>query len=263
MGERTQYEPGTFCWIDLATSDQDAAKAFYSGLFGWEADDMPVGDGIVYSMMRLEGRDVAAISTLMADQVEQGIPPHWNNYVAVESADDAAREAGELGATILVPPFDVLDAGRMAVVQDPQGAIISVWEAARHFGAGLVNEPGALSWNDLATPDPDAAARFYEELFGWSYESFDIGGGSYLMIQNGGSGNGGIRQLSPQEEQAGIPPNWLPYIAHDDLDRGLADLERLGGRRHADPVDIGVGKVAPVADPQGATFLLYEGQLQP
>jgi uncharacterized protein len=262
MAERTQYDPGTFCWIDLATTDTEGAKAFYSGLFGWEAEDRPVGQGIVYSTMRLQGHDVAGVGPLMPMQVEQGVPPHWNNYVAVQSADETAQRAGELGANVVAPPFDVLDAGRMASLQDPQGAFLNIWEARTQAGARLVNVPGALSWNDLATPDVDAATRFYGDLFGWTFESFDIGGGDYRMVRNRERGNGGIRQLGPAEEQAGIPPHWMPYIAHADLDRGVAEAERLGGRKLADPVDIGVGRVAVVADPQGGAFLLYAGQLQ-
>ena len=260
MGQRTQYAPGTFCWIDLATSDQDGAKEFYSAMFGWEADDRPVGDGVVYSMMRREGHDVAGIAPLMGDQVAQGVPPHWNSYVGVQSADDAASRAGNLGATVVAPPFDVLDVGRMAVLQDPQGAFLAVWEARTQIGAGLVNVPGALTWNDLATPDPDAASRFYADLFGWTFEPFGAEG-AYLVIRNGERGNGGIRRLSDEEQQMGIPANWLPYIACEDLERALADVRRLGGQVHMDPLDIGVGRIAPVADPQGGTFLLYQGRL--
>src|SRR3954454_4623790 len=121
MGERTSYEPGTFCWVDLATTDQDGAKSFYSELFGWEADDRPAGEGITYSMQRLRGKDVAAIAPQPPQQREMGVPPLWNSYVSVTSADEAADRAKELGATVHAPPFDVLDAGRMAVIQDPQG----------------------------------------------------------------------------------------------------------------------------------------------
>src|SRR5919108_3402626 len=145
MGERTQYAPGTFCWADLATTDQEAAKAFYSGLFGWEADDMPAGEGVTYSMMRLDGKYAAAIAPQPQQQRDAGVPPAWSSYVSVESADEAADRAARLGATVHAPPFDVLEAGRMAVIQDPQGAFFMVWQPRDHFGAALVNAPGALS----------------------------------------------------------------------------------------------------------------------
>src|ERR1700740_1818683 len=168
MAERTQYTPGTFSWTDLTTTDQEAAKAFYMELFGWEADDRPVGEEMVYSMMLIDGKSVAAISPQPEQQREAGAPPMWNSYITVRSADEALSRAGQLGGTVHAPAFDVMDAGRMGVVQDPQGAYFEVWEPRQNIGAGLVNGPGALSWNELASPDVDASARFYGDLFGWT-----------------------------------------------------------------------------------------------
>src|SRR3954447_11995702 len=173
MGERTKYTPGTFSWADVTTTDQAAAKEFYGGLFGWEAEDMPVGDGVFYSMMKLAGKNVAAISPQPDQQREAGVPPLWNSYVTVESADDAAAKAAELGATVHAPPFDVMEAGRMAVIQDPQGAFFMVWEPRENIGASLVNGPGMLSWNELASPDVDASLKFYGDLFGWTSQEFE------------------------------------------------------------------------------------------
>ena len=259
MGERTEYTPGTFCWADLSTSDQDGAKAFYGGLFGWQAADMPVGDtGAVYSMMRKDGKDVAAISAQQPGQRDAGVPPMWNSYVSVESADAAAERAAELGATVHAPAFDVLDAGRMAVIQDPLGAFFMVWEPRRHFGAALVNAPGALAWNELATSDMDAAASFYSGLFGWSTDPFEDSPEPYLIIKNGDRGNGGITVLNPP----GMPPHWVVYLAIEDIDAGLAKLEELGGANHTGPIDIGIAKIAIVGDPQGAMFALYAGELE-
>jgi predicted enzyme related to lactoylglutathione lyase len=259
MSERTQYTPGTFCWTDLTTTDQDAAKAFYSSLFGWEAEDMPVGEGVYYSMQRLDGKDVAAISPQPQMQRDAGVPPTWNSYVSVESADAAADRAKELGATVHAPPFDVMEAGRMAVIQDPQGAFFFVWQPNRHFGAALVNAPGAFSWNELASPDLDASKAFYSSLFGWSVEPFEGSPQPYLTIKNGDSNNGGIRALDPP----GTPPHWLVYFAIDDIDEGLAKVQELGGTKLAGPIDIGVAKIGIVQDPQGAVFALYAGALEP
>ncbi|MGB2711662.1 MAG: VOC family protein [Conexibacter sp.] len=259
MGERTQYTPGTFSWVDLTTTDQDAAKAFYGALFGWEAADMPAGEGVVYSMMRKNGKDVGAISSQPQMQRDAGVPPTWNSYVTVASADDAAARAAELGASVHAPPFDVFDAGRMAVIQDPHGAFFMVWQPRAHIGAALVNAPGALCWNELASPDLDASAAFYGELFGWVAEPFEDSPEPYLVIKNGERGNGGIRPLSPP----GVPPHWLVYFAVADLDAAQAKVEELGGAVHAGPIDIAMARISIVADSQGAAFALYDGELQP
>jgi uncharacterized protein len=256
MAERTEYKPGAFSWVDLSTTDQDGAKRFYSGLFGWQADDRPVGDDVVYSMMQIDGKDVAAISPQPQQQREAGVPPLWNSYVTVESADAAAERAAELGATVHAPPFDVLDVGRMAVIQDPQGAFFMIWEPKSHHGASLVNAPGALCWNELNSPDIEASAAFYRDLFGWRTQAFE-GMDDYLVIFNGERSNGGIRKLDPPQ----MPPNWGVYFAVSDLDAALAKVEELGGTKQAGPIDIGGPRIAVVQDPQGAFFLLYSGHL--
>src|SRR3954447_13657726 len=195
MGERTKHAPGTFSWADVTTTDQDDAKRFYTGLFGWEADDQPVGDGVYYSMMRLNGHAAAAISPQPPQQRDAGVPPMWNNYVTVESADAAADRATELGATVHAPPFDVMDVGRMAVVQDPQGAFFMVWEPRESIGAEFVNAPGALAWNELASPDPGVSADFYGSLFGWTAKEMEESPTPYLILFNGQRTNGGPPEL--------------------------------------------------------------------
>jgi uncharacterized protein len=258
MGERSQYAPGTFCWVELTTTDQEAAKSFYGGLFGWSAQDTPVGEGAFYSIMSRDGKSAAAIATQPEAQREAGVPPVWNSYVAVEDADAAAERAKQLGANVHAPPFDVMQAGRMAVIQDPQGAFFMVWQPREVPGAALVNAPGALVWNELSSPDLDASSAFYNGLFGWSVAPFEASPEPYLSIKNGDSNNGGIRPLTP-----GAPPNWLVYFGIEDLDAGLAKVGELGGSTHAGPIDIQIAKIAVVADPQGAMFALYDGQLEP
>jgi predicted enzyme related to lactoylglutathione lyase len=257
MGERESYTPGTFSWADLSTTDQDAAKAFYGELFGWEAEDMPVGDGPVYTMMRQGGKDVGAISAQPEQQREAGVPPLWNSYVTVASADETAAKTEELGGSVHAPAFDVMDVGRMAVLADPQGAFFLAWEPRRHFGAGLVNAPGALSWNELQTTDIDAAAAFYGGLFGWSCSQMEGSPDPYLVIKNGERANGGIRPGQP-----GPPPNWLVYFGIDGIDAALELIEKRGGKKYMGPMDIGVAKIAVVADPQGAVFALYDGAFE-
>lgn len=258
MGKRNGYQPGTFCWSELSTTDQDAAKAFYSGLFGWEVSDRPVGDGAVYSMMLLDGLQVAAIASQPRQQREAGVPALWNSYVAVEDADAVAERAKSLGANVHAPPFDVLKAGRMAVLQDPQGAFLMLWQPYEHKGAQLVNAPGALVWNELQSPDLDASAGFYGDLFGWDVHAAPETRESYKLIKNSDAHNGGMRELTP-----GTPPSWLVYFAVEDIDAGLVRVDELGGSALMGPIDIDIAKIAVVQDPQGAVFALYAGQLDP
>jgi uncharacterized protein len=259
MGERTQHAPGTFSWTDLTTTDQDAARAFYAGLFGWTAEDMPAGEGVVYSMQKVGDAQVAAISPQPQAQREAGVLPMWNSYVTVASADVVAARAAELGATVHAPPFDVFDAGRMAVIQDPQGAFFEIWEPKRHIGAGLVNAPGALVWNELASNDLDGSTAFYSKLFGWSIAQFPGSEQAYLGITNGQANNGGIREVTP----ADVPPHWLVYFGVDDIAAAMERVTTLGGTVHAGPIDIQMAKIAIVADPQGAVFALYDGTMEP
>src|SRR4051812_7286004 len=170
MGTRETYEPGTFSWAELATTDGDAAKAFYAKVFGWDYDDNEVpGGGGIYSMAQVDGRYVGAI--FQADG-----PARWNSYITVNDVSETVEKAREAGATIHADPFDVGDAGRMAVIQDPTGGVFSVWEPKEHTGAGLVNAHGALTWNDLMTYDVGKAAEFYTELFEWEVAEVDMSG---------------------------------------------------------------------------------------
>jgi uncharacterized protein len=255
MGERSQYAPGTFSWVELASTDQEAAKAFYGSLFGWVSDDRPVGDGGYYSMQMLGDKSVAAISSQPAAQREVGVPPLWNSYVSVQSADESAARAAELGGTVHAGPFDVMQAGRMAVIQDPQGAFFMLWESGENFGAALVNAPGALVWNELSTPDMAGAGAFYGGLFGWTTDPMESPE-PYWIVKNGQASNGGIRPLEEPTQ-----PNWLVDFGVEDIDRGIARVSELGGGKIVGPVDIGIAKLAVLHDPQGAVFAIYAGQL--
>ncbi len=260
MGERTQYTPGTFSWADLNTTDQEAAKRFYSELFGWQITDMPAGEDVVYSMAALDGLWVAAISPQPQQQRDAGAPPVWNSYITVRSVDDIADEAAKLGAQVHAAPFEVMEAGRMAVIRDPQGAWFLPWEPKQHIGAGLVNAPGALCWNELGTPDLEGSARFYGDLLGWKTEPIESSDPPYLVITTtDGHSNGGLRPPAPP----GTPPFWLVYFATGDLDASLSQLSELGGNVLVGSTDIGIAKIGVVQDPQGAVFALYEGRLDP
>jgi uncharacterized protein len=247
MGERTSYAPGTFSWAELATSDAEAAKGFYTALFGWSYDDQPIPDDGVYSMAQRDGKAVAALFS------SAGQPPHWNCYVTVESADEAAKAAERLGAEVVADAFDVMDAGRMAVFADPAGAALSVWEPRGSIGAELVNTPGSMTWNDLITPDAEAATSSYEQLFGWTIEEIP-GAGGYRLIRNGDRTNGG---MMPRTDQ---PPAWIPYFGHEDVDRLAAEVGDLGGSALSDVMRMPQGAMVPVADPQGAVFAAWTGE---
>jgi predicted enzyme related to lactoylglutathione lyase len=253
MGERTSYSPGTFSWVDLQTGDQDGAKAFYADLLGWTYEDIPLGDGMVYSMAQLQGHSVAALGPLQGEDM----PPHWNCYVTVQSADDSAARARELGATLLAEPFDVFDAGRMAAFQDPQGAVLSVWQPNQNIGAGLVNVPGALTWNDLLTPDVEASAQFYRDLFSWQIQELAAAEGQYWTIANQGRSNGGLMPMPP-----GGHPAWNLYFAVDDTDAAIARAGELGGELIMGPVDVSNGtRFAILRDPGSAVFSVAAGPM--
>jgi uncharacterized protein len=250
MGKRTEHAPGTFSWVDLTTDDAPAAKEFYGELFGWEFEDNEVPGGGTYTMCKVDGDYVAAIPG-STDQA----PPHWNSYVTVASADETAAKAKELGGSLFMEPFDVMDAGRMALIQDPTGAAFCVWEPRDAIGAQRVNEPGALTWNELHTPDPAKAVEFYSGLFGWSAEEMETGEGnpSYRVIRNGERTNGGI-----MDAQQGEPPNWVPYFVVESRDDAVARIKELGGRELFQ-TDMEMGRIAIATDPQGAPFAVWEG----
>ncbi|HEX8084262.1 MAG TPA: VOC family protein [Solirubrobacteraceae bacterium] len=250
MSERTSYEPGTFSWADLTTSDADAAQRFFGPLLEWEFEALPLPDGAVYVMASRDGHRVAAIGQ-SDDQ-----PPHWNNYVTVQSADDAAAKAERLGGTVLTPAFDVMDVGRMAVIQDPTGGTLCVWEPKTNPGAALVNQPGAMTWNDLMTDDVDAAAKFYGELFGWRTEEIPDAYG-YRVIYNGERSNGGM--LPKRPDMGAMPSSWMPYFGIEDAEEAVGRVEELGGRVLTQPMPVPNGKFIVVADPQGAICALWSG----
>ena len=190
MPEVTKHEPGTFCWVELATTDSDAAKRFYTRLFDWTFVDEQVERDMVYTRLQKTGKDVGALYRIRSDQ--QGMPPNWMSYVSVDSADEIAARAKEVGGKVVMGPFDVMEHGRMAVLQDPTGAMFSIWQPREHIGVELVNEPGTLTWNELHTNDTEKAARLYTELFGWTTKP----GGDYIEFhRKDGRPAGGMMQI--------------------------------------------------------------------
>ncbi len=256
MPVRTSYEQGTPNWVDLQTTDQPAAKAFYSGLFGWTYDDQPMTDdpdGAVYSMAELGGQQVAAIAPQPPELAEADAPPMWNTYLAVDSVDDAAAKVGAAGGQVAMPPFDVMDAGRMAFVLDPGGAPVALWQANEHIGAALVDEPGTLTWNELITSDPSVTS-FYEQVLGMTTSTMDMGSGEYTLFEAGGHQVGGS---TPPPVQ-GLPNHWHVYFAVADTDVAAARVAELGGSVLVQPFDTPAGRIAIVSDPQGAAFSVID-----
>lgn len=254
-----KHAAGAFCWIELATSDQKAAKQFYGTLFGWSANDSPMGPGDVYTIFQLENRDAAAAYTLRKEQRSQGVPSHWMLYVAVDSAETTAKKVEGLGGKVLVPPFDVETFGKMAVIQDPTGPVFSIWEPKGNKGTGIAGVGGTLCWADLSSPDPTRASKFYSELFGWKMTSDtdDNSASGYQHIQNGEDFIGGI--LPNTESDSKIPPHWLPYFMVANCDMSAAKAKELGAGFLLQPTTVeNVGRMAVIADPQMAVFAVFQ-----
>lgn len=249
MPERKSYVSGTPNWVDLQTTDQAAAKQFYSGLFGWDFDDQPIdaANGVYYSIATLNGLDVGAIAP--PDATAVGVPPHWNSYVSVDDVDAVAAAVAPAGGTVIAPPFDVMDAGRMTVIADPTGAVLLLWQAKNRIGATVVNEPGAFSWSELITPDVPKAAAFYKRVLGWGAETHEGGMPYTEFTLDGNSLAGAMNPPMP-----GIPPMWGIYFATADTDATVAKATALGGAVIAPPMDIEPGRFAVLADAQGAMF---------
>ncbi|HLJ88413.1 MAG TPA: VOC family protein [Candidatus Angelobacter sp.] len=247
---------GSFCWIELATTNQNAAKTFYTNLFGWTVTDNPMGPDEVYSMFKLKGHDSGAAYTLKKEQQAQGVPPHWGLYIAVNSADDAVKNAEKLGGKVLAPAFDVFDVGRMAVLQDPTGAIFQVWQAKASQGISIAGEDNAFCWADLVTTDPLKAEKFYSGLFGWKISKGEHDPSGYLHIKNGEHFIGGV---PPASGNSKIPPHWMIYIQAADVAKTVDKAKGLGAKVLMPPQTMEhVGTWAIVADPQGASFALFK-----
>jgi predicted enzyme related to lactoylglutathione lyase len=256
MSTITQQIVGTFCWPELATTDDVGARRFYLPLFGWDEDTQDIGGGETYTMLKLHGGDVGALHRMREDVRKSGVPSHWLSYVAVANADETAAKAKALGGKVLAEPFDVMDAGRMAVLQDPAGATFAIWQGKRHIGISVRGEPGALCWTELLTIDTERSKAFYGQLFGWKAEPFP-GPVPYTVFKTGDTQVGGMMAITPQ--MGPMPPNWTVYWEVSDCDATIAKAKSLGGTLCIDPMDIpGVGRMAMLMDPQGAAFAVIK-----
>jgi hypothetical protein len=273
MNERDGYIPGVPCWVDTSQPDPESAVDFYRGLFGWEFEDvMPPGSPGRYFIARLRGGDVAAVGS-----ATEGAPPTatWNTYIWADSADETASQVRDAGGKVLTEPFDVMEAGRMAVCADPAGAAFCVWQAKNHRGARIVNEPGSLNFNELNTPDPEGAKAFYGAVFGW--RTLDLGGGATMWTLPGYGDH--LEQRTPGrrenmaaagapagfedvvanllpigDDRPDTPPHWSVTFAVDDADAAAEKAAALGGQVVVPAFDAPWVRMTVLTDPQGATF---------
>lgn len=252
MADVMKYEPGTFSWSELGTTDSAAAKRFYEELFGWTYADTPGAPDMVYTSILKRGKSVGGLYQM--GERQKGMHSHWMPYVSVASADQSAGKVKGLGGEVKMPAFDVRDLGRMAVLSDPAGAMFSIWEPRKNPGAAVVREPGTLTWNELHTNDTKKAASFYGGLFGWTVKT----GGDYTeFVRADGTPVGGMMEI--RKEWGPVPPNWLTYFAVENCDSSTARAGSQGGGSVLPPMDIpGIGRFSILRDPQGAVFALFQ-----
>lgn len=250
-----QYPDGYFCWVDLATTDAEGAKAFYAGLFGWDYEDAPMpGTDSVYSMAHFAGNLIAGLGPQPPDMQEQGVPPMWSSYVKHDNVDAIAAKVTEAGGTIMMPPMDIMESGRMLMAVDPTGAAFGVWQPNQHKGANLVNQPNTVIWNELQTYDIEKAKAFYTSVFGWGLHVDESG---YVTFQVDGRTQAGMMKI--QEEWGETPPNWSIYFMVEDVHAATEKVKALGGKLSGPPMRIGeMGELAVAQDPQGGYFTIMQ-----
>jgi uncharacterized protein len=281
MPERDGYIPGVPCWVDTSQPDPEAALPFYSGLFGWEFEDvMPPDSEGQYFIARINGGDVAAVGS-----IPEGAPPMamWNTYIWVDSADETAQKVRDAGGNVVMEPFDIMGSGRMAVFTDPEGAAFCVWQAKEHKGAQVVNEHGSLNFNGLNTRDPESAKSFYGSVFGWTtltlpggVEMWTLPGyGDYLerdnpdlrkQVAEAGGPEGFedvVASINPiGDDQPDTPAHWNVTFGVDDADAIAAKATELGGTVIAPPFDAPWVRMTIINDPQGAMFIASQFVLE-
>ena len=258
MSLRTSYAPGIPSWVDVMVTKRSEGTAFYGALFGWTFEDStdPESGAVIYTNCFSNGHMVCGLMEMSPEMQSGGMPPVWGTYIATADADETAQRVTAAGGTVMMPPMDVMDVGRMAVFADPTGAVLGLWQAKTHKGAELVNEPGGFCWNELDTRDTTAASAFYEAVFGWKSEAME-GPMEYFEWKLDGETIGGMMPM-PGEMPAAVPPFWLVYFAVENCDGTLEKLADLGGSVMAGPMDIPAGRFAVVMDPAGAAFAVMQ-----
>lgn len=252
-----RHPHGTFSWMDIALPDPDRGKAFYSAMFGWEWTDVPAPHNMTWTIFNQDGKSVAGLWAEQPGMRPEGVPPYWNSYIATTDLDATAERAKGLGATILLPPMDLMEAGRMAMAQDPGGATFFLWQAGQHGGSEVMHSPGAMTWNEFYTRDLEATQSFYSGLFGWEWMTMPMPqDGAYHVAHLGGANVGGT--LVIDENWGDVPSHWMVYIQVEDADDAAAKVTSLGGDICVPVTKIPVGRFAVVNDDQKGTFTIFE-----
>lgn len=254
MATMMSYPHGVPSWIDLATPDVPASKAFYAELFDWEYEDQPTDGPGDYTMARRDGQNVAGVMPLSDEMAASGMPPVWSTYVSVDDIDATLAKVEPAGGATMGPVMEAMEAGRFAVIADPAGAVICLWEAREHIGADVVNEHGAFSWCELIAPDPAAVAPFYETLFGWTVQTAPMPSGTYTVFHvTGGNEDGIAGAMAPPVD--GMPAFWGVYFNVEDTAATVEKARELGAQIMVEATPMpGVGTFATIVDPQGAVF---------
>jgi predicted enzyme related to lactoylglutathione lyase len=259
MPEIVTYKPGTPSWVDFGSPDLEASVEFYGGLFGWDVPEPENAEQTGgYRQAMKGGRPAGGMMPLM----QEGQPPAWTTYVSVEDADSTAEKVKQAGGQVFAEPMDVMDLGRMAIFADPTGAVFGIWQAGNFSGAELVNEPNTYSWNELNTRDPDAAKAFYAAVFGWGVREMDMGeAGTYTMwrlpdADEDDDSIGGMLDMRGRVPDE-VPSHWLTYFTIEDRDATVGKAKEMGAEEIMS-MDMEMGRLAILRDPQGAAFGIFE-----
>lgn len=253
----TTKQHGQFCWLELTAIDWQQAKDFYCHLFDWRAEDEDIGDGMFYTTMYVGNNVVAAMFQRTPEQENKGVMTHWLSYIAVDSVDATLEVIAPLNANIIAGPHDVMDAGRIAVIEEPNGAVFAIWQANQHAGIALRDAPGSLCWSELATLNRENSKTFYQQIFNWQFDDKDMMGMTYTELKSGEHQEGGILEMT--EEWGDTPPHWMNYFAVESCDIACEKAESLGATICVPTTKIpDVGYFSVINDPQGATFSIIE-----
>ncbi len=258
MPEVSSHAPGTFCWVELATPDAEASKKFYSELLGWTWTDMPMSETMVYTMLERNDKYVGALFQIHEEMLAQGMHPHWVCYISTDDVEAATDRVRDAGGNVINEPFDVFTAGRMSVVSDPSGATFGIWQAGEHIGAGLIQEPGFLGWNELYTTDTEGANAFYASVFNWDRTTHQVGpeAEDYHEFTLGEAHVAGMLQIKPHWGE--VPPNWGSYFCVEDIEASFQKAQDLGANVIVPVMDESDIRFCYLQDPQGVYFGLVQ-----
>ena len=256
MPEFSSHIQGTPSRVEFSTTDDQAALAFYGALFGWVDDPQEMGPGMYYHMQKLRGLEVAAMYQQGNEEQQQGVSPHWKTYFTVDDIAKMTEQANESGATVMVGPIEVFDAGHAAVPQGPPGEVFALWHGKNHIGVRVKDETGAIMWTELLTNAVEDVTKFYSDLLGMSSSKMP-GPVDYTMLKVGGADVAGVMAIT--DEMGPVPPHWMVYFGIDDVDSAASKVESLGGSIMVPPADIPyIGRFAGLKDPQGSVFFIFK-----